>query len=81
LEKERRSTVNALKKWLKRNGFEYREVITTEGNAGVMISTNYTGEHPKKETFDTIASIEKKCKTLHLKSEQRGYYTAVLVTS
>ena len=71
----------ALKTWLKRNGFEYREVMTTEGEAGIMISTNYIGEHPKKETFDAIALIEKKCKNLRLKSEPRGHYTAVLVTS
>ncbi len=66
--------------WLLDRQLEFRTVATTEGKHGIMISTDYVGYHPNKETLELQNEIAKKCTRLKLDYEMRGHYTAVLVT-
>lgn len=72
--------MNIIKKWLVKNGFNFKEITLTDGNFGLMVDTNYSGLYPTKETFTKINMIESKCKRFKkVITETRGYYTAVLI--
>ena len=65
--------------WLLDRRLEFRTVTTTEGKRGIMISTDYDGVHPNRETLELQHEIAKKCTRLKLDYEMRGHYTAILV--
>lgn len=67
-------------KWLIANNLKFRPVTMTNGKNGIMIDTNYNGEHPKAETYHTHSMIEKKASRLKLNGEPRGHWTAYLIT-
>lgn len=73
--------MNSIQKWLKDNGYIFRQVIMTGDIKGLMIDTNYDGPYPNRETLykhHEIFSKVKRYKTLQC--EARGYFTAVLIT-
>lgn len=68
-------------KWLHDNGFVFKTVHLTSGDTGIMVNTDYNGPYPTKECLhkqDTISKKVRRCKSL--RAEQRGYYTAMLIT-
>jgi hypothetical protein len=66
--------------WLRQNNYNFKTVTMTDGRKGIMVDTNYNGEHPKPETWAAYTAISNKCKRLGLQVEPRGYYTAMLIT-
>lgn len=74
--------MNALTKWLHANGYNFKPVTMTgrESKKAIMIDTDYNGPYPSKETYIKHDEIKKRLKRLNLIAEQRGFYTALLVT-
>lgn len=67
-------------KWLKDNGFTFEEVRMTDGKPALMVDTDYDGPYPTKETFRKQHEILKKVSRYkRLKTEPRGYCTAMLI--
>jgi len=74
--------MNALAKWLRANSYTFKPVTMTgkEAKKAIMIDTNYDGPYPSRETYSKHDAIKKRLKRLNLTAEQRGFYTALLVT-
>jgi len=74
--------MNALTKWLNTNGYTFKAVTMAgkESKKAIMIDTNYDGQYPPKETYAKHDAIKNRLKRLNLSAEQRGFYTALLVT-
>lgn len=70
----------AIKSWLTANGYTFK---TYEGMDGIMVNTNYDGEHPKAETFKAHYHIEQYVGRFHktVKTEPRGHWTGLWIWS
>lgn len=69
-----------VKNWLNKNNYTFKEITLTDGNAGIMVNTDYIGPHPTKDTYEQHRHIEKYI-TRHTsyKAQQRGHYTGLLI--
>ena len=67
-----------IKSWLTANGYTFK---TYAGMDGIMVNTNYDGEHPKAETFKAHYHIEQYVGRFHktVKTEPRGHWTAIWI--
>lgn len=65
--------------WLTNNNYNFKPVTMTEGDQGLMVDTNYNGEYPPKEVYLHHDNITKRAKWAGLKTESRGFHTAILI--
>lgn len=65
---------------IERAGLKYRQVTMCNGRAGIMVDTNYDGEHPSAATWKRQAEAKRITKRYPAyTTEPRGHYTAVLI--
>ena len=71
-----KNLINAIDK----TGIQYRPITMMDGRNGIMLDTNYSGQYPKKETWDKIYTIEQIMKRYKAyEYESRGCYTGILI--
>ena len=75
-----------IKRWLDKECFNYREVELNYHDKivrGVMVDTNYNGEHPNPIVLSIHAYIDNHISRFYkgFRTESRGHYTGLLIIS
>lgn len=67
-------------KWLVAHGFQFKQHTSSESDIALMVSTDYDGLYPTREVLTAHEEIRKACMKRGLKTEPRGYKTAILIS-
>lgn len=72
-------TIKNLTKNLQSKGYDVRPVTMGDGRPAVMVSHDYDGPYPTRETWRIHEALTAYATRNSFKSEGRGYYTATLI--